>query len=218
MTFTSEDILPVLKSVFEFVMEILETIVFIGSLFIVVYLYIVQPNQVKGVSMDPTFQNGDYIFTSKMTYKFRKPERGDVVVFKSPRNPDIEYIKRVIGVPGDTVVVTNNQVSVNGRILEEQTYINQPTELVDFGAMKEGVPITVPDGQVVVFGDNRPRSSDSREFGPIPFETIVGQVFYRYYPSNKAGWVENPFPQFFRTWFIPKDEPSLSYLQQEVLL
>jgi len=94
-----------LKGILDFVMDILETVVFIGSLFIVVYLFIMQPNQVKGASMDPTFNSGDYIFTSKITYKLRGFERGDVVVFKSPKNPDIEYIKRIIGLPGDKVMV-----------------------------------------------------------------------------------------------------------------
>lgn len=202
MEMDTDRLIEIGKGIFEFFMEILETIVFIGTLFIVIYLYVVQPNQVKGLSMDPTFQSGDYIFTSKITYRFRKHERGDIVVFKSPRNPDIEYIKRIIGIPGDTVVVKNNVVTVNGRVLEE-SYINQPTELWDFGVMKEGVPVVVPENHLVVFGDNRPRSSDSREFGPIPMDSLVGQVFYRYYPSKNAGWMENPFPQFFRTMNNP---------------
>lgn len=204
MNIDTDRLIEIGKAVFEFFMEILETIVFIGTLFIVIYLYVVQPNQVKGLSMDPTFQSGDYIFTSKVTYKFRNYERGEVIVFKSPRNQEIEYIKRIIGIPGDTVVVQNNVVTVNGRVLEEK-YINQPTELWDFGVMKEGVPVVVPDDHLVVFGDNRPRSSDSREFGPIHKDLVVGYVFYRYYPSNNAGWVENPFPQFFRTLQEKKD-------------
>lgn len=186
------------KTFFEFVMDILQTVVVVGSLFIVVYLYVAQPNQVKGVSMDPTFQSGDNIFTSKVTYRLRNYERGDVVVFRSPKNPDIEYIKRVIGIPGDTVIVRSNQVIVNDRILEEP-YINQPTELWDTGYFKEGIPVKVPEGSIVVFGDNRPRSSDSREFGPIPMTSVIGQVFYRFTPTQHAGWIKNPFPQFFRT-------------------
>lgn len=188
----------IVKSVIEFVMDILETIVFIGSLFIVTYLFIMQPNQVKGASMEPTFQSNDYIFTSKITYKFRKYERGDVVVFKSPKNPDIEYIKRIIGLPGDKIIIQNNEVFVNSVQVVEM-YISAKTNLWEGGFSKEGVPIVVPDGELFVMGDNRPRSSDSREFGPITIDSIIGNVFYRYFPSDKMGPVKNFWPSRFRT-------------------
>ncbi|MEK7078431.1 MAG: signal peptidase I [Patescibacteria group bacterium] len=190
--------LKVFKAILEFVMDILETVVFIGSLFIVVYLFIMQPNQVKGASMDPTFNTGDYIFTSKVTYKFRGYNRGDVVVFKSPRNPDIEYIKRIIGLPGDKVMVKDSEVYVNGIKLTEN-YIAAKTNLWENGFSKNGAEITVPDGELFVMGDNRPRSSDSREFGPVPEDGVIGQVFYRYFPSTKMGSIDNPFPDNLRS-------------------
>lgn len=79
--------MKIVKGLIEFVMEILETVVFVGSIFIVTYLFIMQPNQVKGASMEPTFLSGEYIFTSKITYKFRPMQKGDVVIFKSPKKP-----------------------------------------------------------------------------------------------------------------------------------
>lgn len=176
-------------------MDILETVVFIGSFFIVVYLFVMQPNQVKGASMEPTFDSGDYIMTSKVTYKFRPPQRGDVIVFKSPKNPDIEYIKRIVGLPGDQVIIKNSQVFINNNLVPE-TYISEATNLWDGGYAQEGVPMTVPANYLFVMGDNRPRSSDSREFGPVPIDSIIGYVFYRYYPSNKAGWITNPLKKF----------------------
>ncbi len=160
--------------------------------------------------MDYTFASGDYIFTSKVTYKFREHNRGDVIVFKSPKNPEIEYIKRIIGLPGDTVTVTNSDVFVNDRKLDEP-YIGSPTVLWENGFSRNGVPYTVPDGYLFVMGDNRARSSDSREFGPITFESVVGQVFYRYLPPQKAGMIENPFPGDFR------NPISYTYLNQELL-
>lgn len=190
--------LKVFKAILEFVMDILETVVFIGSLFIVVYLFIMQPNQVKGASMDPTFNTGDYIFTSKVTYKFRGYNRGDVVVFKSPKNPDIEYIKRIIGLPGDKVMVKDSEVYVNGIKLTEG-YISAKTNLWENGFSKNGEAVTVPDGYLFVMGDNRPRSSDSREFGPVPEDSVIGQVFYRYFPSTKMGSIDNPFPDSLRS-------------------
>lgn len=192
-----------------FVMDILETVVFIGSLFIVVYLFVLQPNQVKGASMEPTFHSGEYILTSKITYKFRPMERGDVIVFKSPKNPDIEYIKRIIGLPGDKVLIKNGEVYVNDRFIDEQ-YISAKTNLWDGGFAKEDVSIIVPGEEIFVMGDNRPRSSDSREFGPVPISSIIGQVFYRYFPTNKVGSIVNPIPKKLRA--------QLSSLAQTVLL
>jgi len=183
--------MKLIKGIIDFVMDILETIVFIGSFFIVVYLFIMQPNQVKGASMEPTFASGDYILTSKVSYKIGQPKRGEVIVFHSPKNPDIEYIKRIIGLPGDTVLIQNSQVFVNNAQINEP-YISAATTLWEGGFVKEGVPVTIPKGFLFVMGDNRPRSSDSREFGPIPIESVIGQVFYRYYPPGKTGWIKNP--------------------------
>ncbi len=185
------------KKIIDFVMDILETVVFIGSLFIVIYLFILTPNQVKGASMEPTFKSGDYILTSRVTYKMRTPRRGDVVVFKSPKNPDIEYIKRIIGLPGDKIMIENGNVFVNDKLLQEN-YIAARTNLWEGGFIKDGAPYTVPDGEILVMGDNRPRSSDSREFGPIPVESVIGQVFFRYFPSDKVGSINNPLENSFR--------------------
>lgn len=185
-------VVSLIKGLIMFVMEIMETIVFVGSLFIVVYLFILQPNQIKGASMEPTFYNAHYIFTSKITYRIRMPEQGDIVVFHSPKNKDIEYIKRIIALPGDTIMVQNRNVYVNGKLIREP-YISAATELVPGGFLEEGVLRTVPPDHYFVMGDNRPRSSDSREFGPIPFDSIVGQVFYRYFPANVIGPMENPY-------------------------
>ena len=190
--------MKILKALIDFVMDILETIIFVGSLLIVVYMFIAQPNQVKGASMQPSFYDGDYIITSKITYKFRHPQRGDVIVLKSPKNPDIDYIKRIIGLPGDKILVESTNVYINGQIIKE-SYISAPTNLWETGFLKEGVPFVVPRGYVFVMGDNRPRSSDSREFGPIPIESVIGVVKYRYYPPKKTGWIRNPLPNNFRT-------------------
>lgn len=184
-------------------MDILETIVFIGSLFIVMYLFILQPNQVRGASMEPTFISGDYILTSKITYKLRNPERGDVIVFKSPKNKDIDYIKRIIGLPGDTLVVRNNEVFVND-VLVPENYISAKTNLWDGGFLIENTPITIPPDHYFVMGDNRPRSSDSREFGTITVDDIIGYVFYRYLPADKMGVIKNPLPKDLQSFLFPE--------------
>lgn len=181
----------IVKKIIDFVMDILETIVFVGSLFIVIYLFVAAPNQVKGASMDPTFHTGEYILTSKIAYKFGAPKRGDVVVFASLANPDIDFIKRIIGLPGDQILIKDSEVYVNGEQLSEP-YISSKTTIFEGGFSQDGVEVTVPDNELFVMGDNRPRSSDSREFGFIPIQNIIGKVFYRYFPPNRAGVIKNP--------------------------
>ncbi len=185
------------KTVIDFVMDILETVVFIGSIFIVVYLFILTPNQVKGASMEPNFHTGDYILTSRITYKFRKLERGDVVVLKSPKNPDIEYIKRIVGLPGDVLNIKDGDVFINNNLITEK-YIAARTNLWEGGCIKDNVPYSIPTDEVFVMGDNRPRSSDSREFCSVPVQSLIGQVFYRYFPANVIGVISNPLPQSIR--------------------
>jgi signal peptidase I len=200
--------MDILKKVIEFVMDILETITFVGSIFIVVYLFILQPHQVKGASMDTTFADGQYILTSKISYRISSPARGDVIVFKSPRDPDYDFIKRIIGLPGDKVKVQNSKVYLNGSSLEE-TYAQKPTNTYQNGFLSEGEEVTVPQGSLFVLGDNRPRSSDSREFGFIPQGSIVGRVIFRYYPVDVFGPIGNPWT----------DKPkSLSYLNNYFVL
>ncbi len=189
--------MKIVKPIIDFVMDILETVVFVGSLFIVVYLFILTPNQVKGASMENTFHTGDYILTSRITYKFRRMERGDVVVFKSPKNPDIEYIKRIIGLPGDVITISNGIVKVNDIQLTED-YLAAPTNLWDGGCIKDNIPYSVPSDEIFVMGDNRPRSSDSREFCAVKIDSIIGDVFYRYFPSNVMGKISNPLPKSVR--------------------
>jgi len=139
----------VVRIIIEFVMDILETIVFVGSLFIVVYLFILQPNQIKGASMEPTFYTSEYILTSKISYKFRSPQRGDIIVFKSPKNPDIEYIKRIIGLPGDIVLIKGSEVYVNNNLIQE-SYISSATNLWEGGFTKDSIPHTVPKNELYV--------------------------------------------------------------------
>lgn len=186
--------MTIAKRVIDFVMDILETITFVGSLFIVVYLFLFQPHNVNGASMDNTFKNGDYILTSKIAYRLDKPMRGDVIVFSSPQNPDIDFIKRIIGEPGERIRIENGLVFIDGKALNEP-YTSSETTLYKNGFIKKGVEVTVPEDSYFVLGDNRARSSDSRQFGFIPRSTIVGKVFFRYFPANKMGPINNPFEE-----------------------
>lgn len=171
-----------------FLMDIIQVIVVSMSIFIVVYLFLMQPHQVKGNSMYPTFHDGEYLMTDKLSYKRREPNRGEVIVFKAPVNESFDFIKRVIGVPGDTVMVKEGHVYLNGQLLAEP-YL-PPDYVTRAGTfMHEGVEVTVPENNILVMGDNRGHSSDSREWGFVPDGNIVGRAFFRYWPANRAGLV-----------------------------
>lgn len=186
----SENILIQLaRRIVNFFLDFLETIVVALSIFVVIYLFIAQPHEIKGSSMEPNFLNNEYILTDKISYRLREPERGDVVIFKAPTNQDVDYIKRVIGLAGDRVKVQSGAVYVNGEKLRED-YLEDPTSLFPGSFMQEGVEITVPPGEVFVLGDNRPHSSDSRQFGPVPMDSLIGKAFVRYWPVTSMGVLE----------------------------
>ena len=180
-------------SIGNFILEFVQSIVLALSVFVLLYLFVAQPNEVKGNSMLPNFINGEYLLTDKLSYQFGKPNRGDVVVFKAPPSEpcaenECEYIKRVIGVPGDRVRVVNGRVYLNGELLGQDFLpADVITEQGEFN--EEGVEKTVPEGQYLCFGDNRSHSRDGREFGPIKKETVVGRAFLRYWPISQLGLV-----------------------------
>lgn len=140
---------------------------------------------VEGSSMHPSLEHGERLVIDKLTYRFRPPERGEVIVFRYPADPRDRYIKRVIGVPGDVVEVRDGSVFVNGTRLDE-AYLEVRT-LGRFG------PVTVPVDHVFVLGDNRNLSKDSRHplVGFVPESLIVGRAVWRYWPITKFGGVVN---------------------------
>lgn len=164
--------------------EILETIVVAMAIFVVLYYFLVQPHQVTGNSMLPTFKDKDYILTDKVRYRFSQPQRGDIVVFKSPNNPSKDFIKRIIALPRERVEINQGYVYINGEVLYE-AYLpaNFRTTGKDF--FPDGEEVIVPLSEYFVLGDNRSHSSDSREFGTISKEAIIGRAWLRYWPLNK---------------------------------
>lgn len=180
-------------SVGMFILEFVQSIVLALAVFVLLYLFVAQPNEVKGNSMLPNFVTGEYLLTDKLTYNFSDPKRGDVVVFKAPptepcAEDECEYIKRIIGVPGDRVMVMGGQVYLNGQILDQ--YFLPGDFVTDSGMfLSEGLEIIVPEGQYLCFGDNRSHSRDGREFGPIDKKLIVGKAFFKYWPVGSVGLV-----------------------------
>ncbi len=176
------------------IFDFLQGIVAIAAVMVMVYLFIMSPQQVSGHSMEPNFHDGDYILTNKIIFKLIDPKRGDIVIFKSPANKDIDYIKRIIGLPGETLELKNQHYYINGRELIEPYPYNKPVYGEAF--LHENEQIQIPPGMYFVSGDNRPGSSDSREFGLIAKDDFIGQAFLRYWPVNSAGIIPHPVYQF----------------------
>jgi len=174
------------KKIFAFVFDLIETIVFALAIFVVIYLFLFQPHQVKGASMEINFHDGEYILTDKISYRFHSPQRGDVVIFKAPTNPELDYIKRIIGLPGERIKIEDNSLFINGQKLEEE-YLPKETIISGGSFLPKREEIIIPPDHYFVLGDNRSHSSDSREWGWIEKEEIVGRAFLRYWPPEKFG-------------------------------
>lgn len=149
------------------------------SAFFIIFLY--QPVKVEGTSMLPVLEDQERIFINKFVYRWEPISRGDIVVFRYPHDPSKSYIKRVIGVPGDRVVIDRGRVYVNGYLLRE-TYV--PQKFVDYRSYPE---IVVPRDSYFVLGDHRSMSSDSRDFGPVDAAYISGKAVFIYWPVEKVG-------------------------------
>jgi len=167
-----------LISVFDFV----KTVATIIILAIITRVFIVQPYIVEGLSMEQSFQNNDYLITEKISYELRAPKRGEVIIFHPPDNPSVNYIKRIVGLPGDTVEIKNGSVYINNSKLSEP-YLKSNEETLS--SQKNTYSMTLKDDEYFVFGDNRNHSRDSREIGAVPKSNIVSRVWFRLLPVNK---------------------------------
>lgn len=138
--------------------------------------------------MEPSLHDGERLLVDKVTYRFREPRRGEIVVFGYPKDPRRKFIKRIIGLPGDVVEIRNRQLYINGTPIQEE-YIRGPM-YQPFG------PFTVPEGTVWVLGDNRNNSEDSRfaDVGAVPMERIVGRALLIYWPLTEGGIIGVPEP------------------------
>lgn len=166
--------------------EFFETVVVFGAIFAAIYLFVAQFHKVQGNSMVPTFRSGDYLITEKLSYRFNNPKKGDIIVLKNPRDESQDFIKRIIGVPGDTIRIAENVVYLNNEPLKED-YLPPGTITRPGAFLTENFTVKVADNQYFVFGDNREHSSDSRDWGPLTKTEIVGKAFYRYWPPQDMG-------------------------------
>ena len=180
-----------MKDFFNFVWETLKIVILALLIVLPIRYFIFQPFIVKGQSMEPNFQNGNYLIIDEISYRFKEPARGEVVVFRYPYNPSQRYIKRIIGLPGEVVEIKDTQVHIFNKdgqetILEEKTYL--PGTDLTFGNLK----LMLGEGEFFVMGDNRPSSSDSRAWGVLPRENIIGKVAFRLLPLDEISQISLP--------------------------
>ncbi|MFA4954992.1 MAG: signal peptidase I [Patescibacteria group bacterium] len=166
------------------VLELAQVLAISLAIIIPVRYFLIQPFYVKGASMEPSFFDHEYLIIDELSYRFKNPERGDIVVFRYPNDPKQFFIKRVIGLPGETVEIAAGQIKIyndkspNGLELDEKQYLDQ-----DYTATNRTT--TLKSDEYFVLGDNRVASYDSRYFGPVKRSYIVGRVWLRGWPLDR---------------------------------
>ncbi|OGC46455.1 signal peptidase I [candidate division WS6 bacterium RIFOXYC1_FULL_33_10] len=178
-----------LGSIGSFIYSFTETVLISLVLAIVLYLFIMTPHEVVGNSMHPTYKNGEFLMANKISYKFSEPQRGDVVIFKYSDTQD--FIKRIIGIPGDKVMIKDGKIYINDELLDESNYLADTVISNGGSYIHEGQTITVNEEQYFVCGDNRTNSSDSREFGPVDESKIKGKAWIVFFPFNEFRLVQH---------------------------
>lgn len=179
------------KALLGFFFELVQVMAISLAIIIPVRYFLIQPFYVKGASMEPNFYDHEYLIIDEISYRFHEPTRGDIVVFRYPNDPKQFFIKRVIGLPGETVEIAGGQVKIfngkhpNGIVLDETGYLDQ-----DFTSTTRTV--TLKQQEYFVLGDNRVASLDSRYFGPVKRSFIVGRVWLRGWPFDRWKVFEDP--------------------------
>lgn len=164
--------------VWVFIKEVFFILVIAYILAFLLKTIIIQPFMIPSSSMEPTFYPGDRVLVARFSYWLGEPKRSDIIVFEAPFDSHKDYIKRVIATEGEAIEVKSGIVYINGKKIDEPYLINMP-DLSNFG------PITIPEDKLFVMGDNRPSSQDSRIFGPIDKDTIIGKAILTYWPPHR---------------------------------
>jgi signal peptidase I len=179
-----------MKSFLIFIFEILKIVIVAALIVVPIRYFLFQPFIVRGVSMEPNFHHGDYLIIDEISYRFWQPRRGEVVVFKYPQAPSQRYIKRIIGLPGETIEIKDGRVLIlesgEPQILDESFYL--PESLVTSG----DVSTSLAEDMYFVLGDNRFFSSDSRQWGPLPENYIIGKALFRAWPPQALAKISLP--------------------------
>jgi len=174
----------------DFIWEIAKIVIISLAIIIPIRYFLIQPFFVQGASMEPNFEDGDYLIVDEISYRFEAPQRGDVIIFRYPLDQSEFFIKRVIGLPGETIKIQDgrvfvyNQENPQGMILNESQYLPDAYTAGD-------MEVTLNPGEYFVLGDNRGSSSDSRRWGVLPRGLIIGKAWIRAWPVSRIKLIEN---------------------------
>lgn len=187
-----------IKKIFLFFLEIIKLAAIALVIIVPVRFFLIQPFYVKGASMEPNFHDFEYLIIDELSYRFHEPARGEVIVFRYPRNPQEFFIKRVMGLPGEEVQVKNGAIYIFNKEHPEGWKLNEPYlspgKVTDANSENK---ILLKENEYYVFGDNRDASQDSRSFGPVNKSFIVGRVWLRGFPLNRLGiFSKNTLPKY----------------------
>ena len=179
-----------MKKVLSFIWEITKIVIIALAIVIPIRYFLFQPFFIRGQSMEPSFENGDYLIIDEISYRFREPQRGEVIVFQYPKDHSQRFIKRIIGLPGETIEIQDSRVIIhkdgNSQILDESEYLSF------FSETSGNILVTLDEDEYFVLGDNREFSFDSRKFGVLPKEEIIGRTFLKAWPFVDLGIFEIP--------------------------
>ena len=180
----------IMRKTLLFILEVFKTVLIALLIVVPIRAFLFQPFFVRGQSMEPNFENGDYLIIDEISYRFVEPKRGEVVVFKYPHNPSQRYIKRIIGLPGDIIEIREGLVMIQegeeSKVLDESTYLAPNIQTLG------DVKVSLNENEYFVLGDNRTLSSDSRRWGPIEKKDMIGKVILRAWPFTAMAKIEAP--------------------------
>ncbi len=179
-----------IKNFFSFIWEITKVVLIALIIVLPVRYFLFQPFIVSGYSMEPSYSNGDYLIVDEISYRFREPERGEVVVFRYPEDPTLRHIKRIVGLPGEEIVIDDSKIKIiytNG----QEITLNESDYLDNFKT-GEKIEISLGPSDYFVLGDNRAASFDSRRWGSLPRDYIIGRAVIRVFPVSDFGILRAP--------------------------
>lgn len=181
---------PILGAIVAFILELIQVAFISAAIIIPIRTFLVQPFYVQGASMEPNFFDHEYLLIDEISYRFNEPARGDTLVFRYPRDPSQFFIKRLIGLPGETIEIDDGRVQLFNEEHSSGLVLSEPYLGADFTAGRSRV--TLGADEYYVLGDNRDESLDSRSFGPIKREAIIGKVWLRGLPIDRLEIIRKP--------------------------
>ena len=180
----------ILKNTLLFFWEISKIVIIALLIVVPIRYFVFQPFFVRGQSMEPNFHNGDYLIIDEISYRFSEPKRGEVIVFKYPQDPSQRYIKRIIGLPGEVIEIRSGDVFIQKGarqyVLDEADYLSQIDQT------SGNIKISLDEEEYFVLGDNRSSSSDSRRWGAVSEDEIIGKALLRMWPISAFAKIEAP--------------------------